>query len=146
MKLSLDILQPQQWNELSKNAHLAVFHEEREPSMNRIDYAMLVHNEKEPCCYATIIELDAQSAYMQHGGAFPSVAKGVFTVKGYMTIVNQLKTKYKKISTKIHTKNNSMLRMALAAGLEVTGLDVVDGVDIFLILSWDKAAQSNEQA
>lgn len=145
MNMALEKLSPEQWSQLSRSAHKVSFGWDRDPEQDRINYALLVHNEKEPCCYATIIELDATSAYMQHGGAMPHIAKGVYTVKGYMMLINHLKKNYSCISTKILNTHSAMLKMALAAGLEVTGLDVVDGCDIFLILSWRKCQTGEEQ-
>jgi hypothetical protein len=145
VNLSLEKLPPEKWAELSKSAHLATFGTDRDPAQDRINYALLVHNQEAPCSYSTIIELDSKSAYMQHGGAFPNVAKSVWTVKSYVLMTNYLKERYETVSTKIFHKNTAMLKLAMAAGLSVSGLEVVDGHDIFLILSWRKNDSGGEE-
>lgn len=137
MNLVLDKLQPNDWGKMSHAAHLTTFYLDRKAEMDRIDYALLVHNQEEPCCFATLIEIDKDSVYMQHGGAFPAVAKGVYTVKGYVMITNHLKEHYKNISTKILNKNIPMIKMAIAVGLEINGVEMIDG-DIFLHLMWKR--------
>jgi hypothetical protein len=143
--MRLETLSPVGWRELSKNAHLATFGVDRDPDQDRVNYALLVHNDKVPCSYATIIELDSKTAYMQHGGAFPSVAKTVHTVKSYVMMTDYLKSRYDIVSTKIQNKNLPMLKLALAAGLEINGLEISEGKDVFLILKWEKKKKGEEE-
>lgn len=135
MNLSLEILSKEEWKPMSELAHKISFGKDRPSEMDRIDYAMLIKNESDPCCYATLIEIDRDSVYMQHGGAFPNVEKSVYTVKGYFMFINWLKEQYKCISTKILNKNVAMIKLALSAGLEIIGVEFNDG-DIFLNLMW----------
>lgn len=137
MNLFLNKLDPEEWKKMSPLAHQISFGRDRDPEMDRIDYVLLVNNDREPCCYATIIELDKESVYMQHGGSFPSVAKGVYTVKGYFMFLNWLKERYETISTRILNTNIAMLKLAFAAGLIVNGMDMSEGY-IFLNLIWNK--------
>ena len=137
MNLHLERLTPDDWSKLSKDAHKIVFCDEREPEMDRIDYALLVTDGETPCCFSTQIELDEKSVYMQHGGAFPSVANGIYTVKGYFMLINELKKKYSVISTRTWNLNIKMIKLALAAGLLINGVEFIDG-EIFLNLMWRK--------
>lgn len=111
MNLYLEKVLPEKWAEVSQVTHRLSFGYERTPDMDRIDYALVVTNDNEPCCYATIIELDKESVYMQHGGAFPNVQKQVYTVKGYFMFINWLKEQYHSISTRILNTNVPMMKL-----------------------------------
>lgn len=137
MTFTLDVLPKEDWAVLSKSAHEYSFNEAREPDMDRIDYAIVVKADQELACYATIIELDKESAYMQHGGSFPAVEKNVGTVRGYVMMINYLKEHYKNVSTKIWNKNKAMLKLSMAAGFEVIGVGVHKDGCIFLQMDLD---------
>lgn len=137
MNVSLKKLSLEEWKPFSRDAHRISFNHEREEDMDRIDYALVTYNDRELCCYATIIELDKNAAYMQHGGSFPSVAKGVYTVKGYFMFINWLKENYTSISTKIHNENIAMQKLAHSAGLRAVGAYFDEG-ETFLTYLWKK--------
>jgi len=122
---------------MSPDAHKISFNIERENAMNKISYALLVTNDNAPCCYATVIELDKDAAYMQHGGAFPSVEKSIYTSKGYFMCINWLKEHYKSISTRVFNGNIPMIKLHLAGNFLINGLDANDG-DIYLNFNWKK--------
>jgi len=130
-KLSLE-----EWNEMSKDAHLLCFSEERNPEMNRCNFALLITDEKDvPVAYSTIVELDSLSAYMQHGGAFPEFQGTTKVARAYHLMLAYLKEHYLKITTRIKNTNIAMLKLALSADLLVSGIDYVTG-DLFLNLFW----------
>lgn len=133
MNLIVERITLEQWNEIAEDAHLTCFNEIRKKEMNTFDFAIVTRNEKELCTYATCIEMDKDSVYMQHGGAFPNVARGVYTVKGYLMTLSLLKETYRRASTRIQNINIPMLKLALAAGFLVNGVDNFDG-EIFLHL------------
>ncbi len=139
MKLYLEKLNPEEWSTLSQSAHKIVYGKDRSPDLDRIDFALLVRNDREPCGFATIDEVEKRSVYMQDGGAFPSTEKTLFAVKGYMMIINFLKEKYDFITTHISNKNLKMLRLALSAGFIVMGVEVHKG-QILLNCQWERAA------
>jgi hypothetical protein len=64
-----------EWNEISEETMEYAFDESCwGPQMNRVSYAILAQDDKSkvPYGFATIVELDAQTGYIQHGGTFPS--------------------------------------------------------------------------
>ncbi len=138
MNLYLERLTPDEWSTMSQSAHKIVYGKDRAPDLDRIDYAILIRNDSEPCGFATIDEVEKRSAYMQDGGAFPSAEKTVFAVKGYVMIVNYLKEKYDYITTHISNKNLRMLKLALSAGFVVMGVEVHKG-QILLNCQWERA-------
>jgi hypothetical protein len=122
MNLYLEKLTPQEWAVLSENALKYSFDVERPASMERISYALVVRNDKDLCCYSTIVEMDAEHAYMQHGGNFPTVKGTIFTTKGYLMMINYLREHYKFITTSIWNKNKAMLKLAWAGGFVISGV------------------------
>jgi RimJ/RimL family protein N-acetyltransferase len=118
-KLSLD-----EFNKVAEAAHLTFFGEDRPKEFNRFDYALVCHTEEKGLItYSTILEHDAESAYMQHGGAFPNVINGPFTVRGYNKMVDFLKERYPVITTRIFNDNIPMIKLALSVGFKIHGVE-----------------------
>lgn len=134
MNLHLEVLSKEDWAKISESAHLYSFGAERPSEMDRISYALLVRKDTELACYATIIELDAESAYMQHGGNFPEVHGSPLTLRGYLMMTNYMKEKYKNVSTRIWNKNKAMLKLAWAAGFTVVGCELNKTGNLYLVL------------
>ena len=137
MNRYVERLSPEQWDLFSKNAHKFSFNLDRPENMNRISFALLVHDDRAPCCYMTIIELDKKSVYLQHGGSFPGAVEGGLNqapAKGYYMIIDYLSENYEFASTKVLNTNQKMLKLHFSAGFIVTGTDTRDG-ETFLILS-----------
>lgn len=132
----------EEWNKIAFNAHLTCFSEFRDPSFNRYDYVLCTFkedSEKTIATYASIIELDKDTAYMQHGGAFPSVEGTALVVRSYKKIIDHLRARYKRASTKISNYNLKMLKMALSEGFIIIGVDChVDGTYLHLINEFEK--------
>ena len=126
-----------EWGEMKPEIlHSLCFNELREHKANTFDFALLVTDEDIPQCYATCIEMDNESIYMQHGGALPSAKENLRAVRGYHLIINWIKEKYKRASTRIENKNIAMLKLAFSAGFLVNGIDLF-GDEIFLHLKND---------
>jgi hypothetical protein len=135
--LFLDKICKEDWAKISPSVHNYSFGTTRAADMDRISYALLIKKstniDEELCSYATIIELDGESAYMQHGGNFKDATGSVLTLRSYLMILNYLKENYKHVSTRIWNKNRAMLKLAWAGGFMITGLDVHKNGNIFLI-------------
>lgn len=136
--LSLDILSPTEWATISESVHKYSFGLDRPKDFDRISYALLVKKDQEMACYATVVELDGESAYMQHGGNFPSTEKTTLTLRAYIMMVNYLREKYKNVSTRIWNKNKSMLKLAWAGGFVITGCEVNKIGQLYLVLDLEK--------
>jgi len=130
-RLTLD-----EWNKMSENAHFICFREKRDPSMNTFDFALFVEDNDKPMSYATCIEMDKESVYMQHGGAFPSIAGTALSYRSYHVILKRLAETYKRASTRIQNTNTPMLKMAIRAGFLINGVDVLEN-EIFVHLKND---------
>lgn len=113
----------EEFKKLSKEIHYASFNEHRPSDLETFDYAMVCYNDRNKItAYSTIIEHDAESAYMQHGGTFPDIAK-FEVVKSYLLMVKFLKEKYKYISTRIYNDNIAMLKLAFTGGFLIHGIE-----------------------
>lgn len=133
--LSISKLSRSEWSGLSENVHKYSFGVERPPDMDRIDYALVVRKDEEELCgYATIIELDAESAYMQHGGNFEASRGSTLTLKTYLSIIEFLSRNYKNVSTRIFNQNRAMIKLALTAGFLICGVDVSREGKVYLVL------------
>lgn len=136
MKICLEIVNPSDWAKLSENAHKFSFGIERPADMDRLSFALITRKDSgELLSYATLIELDKDSVYMQHGGAFPEAEKSVLALRSYLMMINYLKEEYKHVATRIWNQRKAMLKLAWAAGFTITGLDTDLEGNIFLIHS-----------
>src|SRR6185295_17570250 len=111
-----------EWKDLSKNAHESVFNQMWNPDMERIDYAMLLIKDEDPIAYVTLKEQSPNHIYLQYGGAFGPF-KGTRTSFGaFVKMVDELKKKYKKISTLVENNNWGMLKFYWTEKFLVTGI------------------------
>lgn len=121
--IKVRVLPKQEWDKYAEQAHLICFGETRHKEFNRYDFAIIAESETgTPLAYSTIRENDAESAYMQYGGAFPSSKGTPLSYKGYVELVNHLKDRYKNINTLIENKNTPMLKFAMSVGFEIVGI------------------------
>jgi hypothetical protein len=116
-------LTKEEWISFSEKAHLLSFGERFDPRDCKISFAYLfVDEEKDlPAGYMTVLELDAQTAYLQHGGVFPAHEKTVHVYKTYAKALKALSEAYETLTTRIENTNYSMLKMAMRAGFLVVG-------------------------
>lgn len=123
MTFSIRKLTPSQWaTHFAAASHLIAFGETRSPELDRIDYALIMTDDKnEICAYMTCIEMDAESVYWQFGGAMPNYKNTLYSVRGYELFVKWARENYKRISTRIENTNLPMLRLAMKMGFLVTG-------------------------
>lgn len=120
---------------LAPDAHKIAFGELRPAAQNTFDFALVVADEDQVFAYATIIEMDAETAYMQHGGAMPNVKGTTGSKKAYAGMIAWLKARYKRITTRIENKNVAMLKFAMSEGLLINGCDLYRS-SVFVHLAW----------
>lgn len=138
MSLNFELVSKEDWRKMSQAAHKYSFGNTRSADMDRIDYALVIKKDDELCCYATIIEIDKESAYMQHGGNFRPAEGSVITLRGYLMMLNYLKENYKHVSTRIFNKNKAMLKLAWAGGFTIVGCEVNKVGELYLVLDLEK--------
>lgn len=138
MTLSLEKVSKEDWALISKGAHGYSFGVDRDPSFDRISYALIVKKDDELAAFCTVIEIDGESAYMQHGGNFKPIEGTTLTLRAYMMFVNYLAENYKIVSTRVWNKNKAMLKISWAAGFVVVGCEISKAGDLYLNLDLDR--------
>lgn len=111
----------EEWDEVSEFAHIAVFGEERPKDLNRHHFIVGLFVDNKLGGYFTCMEMDSETAYIQHGGVFPNFARSIHVVPGYFKMLGLLKEQYKRAWTRIESTNKAMLKMAIHAGFEIVG-------------------------
>jgi hypothetical protein len=110
------------WAKYSQDAHLVCFDEMRSPDFNRIDFALTSVLDSVPQSYMTCRELDAETVYLQYGGAFPSAKGTVRSFSGYKQMISELSISYTRATTLIQNQNTAMLKFAMAVGFRIIGV------------------------
>lgn len=128
------LVNKEDWKQsFSRYAHEAAFGKIRDPEHERIDYALLAINGAVPVGYATVRELDRDTAYWPYGGVFPQWHGTPVSNKVFETCLCKQGTLTKRLRFLVERKNFPMLRIALKKEFLVTGLRV-SGEDVFVEL------------
>lgn len=116
-------LERQEWMKYAKNAHLISFSENSQTESFRPDFAFLFVDGRTdtPAGYMTMIEMDADTVYLQHGGVFPDHERTTHVAKAYAKAIKTLSETYETLTTRIENTNYSMLKLALRHGFLITG-------------------------
>ena len=126
MNFSVQKISKESWESFCTEAHVISFGEKRPSSTDRIDYAMLLTDEKNtPAAWVTCLEMDADTVYWQHGGVFPAYENTHFVLKGYAELIKWAMPRYSRITTRIENINRRMLKLATQMGFVVMGTFVV---------------------
>lgn len=125
------------WHAYAADAHKAVFNEIMPPEYDRIDFAVVTVDldEKKILGYMTCRELDHESVYLKHGGAFPPAVGRQVVVRGYRMMLAELLATYKRLTTLVENTNRTYLKLALSVGWIPIGIRNFKGtvlVELFL--------------
>lgn len=122
-------LTPSQWSLFAADAHKIAFGERKDPATDRIDYALLVVNDRdEPAAYVTCREHDASTVYWQFGGGMPTTVGTHAVLKTYLAMIDWARRfGYDRITTLIENTNTAMLRLAMKAGFRIVGVRTYKG-------------------
>lgn len=114
----------EEWKEkFSKNAHLSVFKEILDPECERIDFANLIVDKNEKLTmYATVCELDSDTAYLNFGGSFPTSRSSLSAVKAFRALISDLFRHYQFIGFHCENDNHAVLKLALHSGFRIIGV------------------------
>jgi hypothetical protein len=129
-------LSPAEWNEISEDTMRFSFSEKGwDKNLNRVSYAILAQDKetKIPYGFATIIEMDAQSAHIQSGGTFPSTHGLATAGRGFLKIIEFLRHRYFSVQMNVRNTNTSMLKLALKAGFVTKGILQDKIGDVYLV-------------
>lgn len=115
---------PITWKDMAENAHLAVFDENWQRDLERIDFALLmIHKETDQAvAYVTVQKIDESTAYIQYGGAFEKFRKTGITFEAFNSMLEYLQKSFKKIITLVENNNSSMLKFYMKKNFLITGV------------------------
>lgn len=132
----ITVLNPQEWANVSENAHLTCFYEIRFAHMDRIDFTLVTAKEDVPQAYCTVRELDSETVYWQYGGAFPSSKNTVNSFASYKMFRDWcFNNGYERISTYVENTNIVMMKMAFKVGFRVIGTRAFKGAVLVELLN-----------
>ncbi len=97
-------LEPKEWGELTAKAHLVAFGENRDPELERIDFALLATSLCDDAFgYVTCIEMDKETLYWQRGGSFPNAKGTVLSLQGTRALASYCGQFYKRITARVES-------------------------------------------
>ena len=117
-------IEKEDWAELSKRAHLIVFNEDKDPLIDRVDFALTVEEEETSMLltYVTCREVASDTLYWQYGGSFPGTKGTINSLKAMYALLRYCQERYKRVFFYVENKNSAMLKMALKCGFLITGI------------------------
>lgn len=139
MNIEVKELSPTEWAEISEIARLKSFGDHRPPSMDRIDFALLVVDELEhPVGYATCSAINAEVVHLKMLGGFPNDTGFMSMAAGYLAVHGRLVEKgFKHVRTHIRADNVKVLRFSMTQGYRICGYTNFAGeplVELHLVL------------
>lgn len=121
----VQVLTAEEWKQFSNKSHIVVFGYDRPSELDRVDLARIVIHKGEVGGFITCKEMDAETCYIQHGGVYPNFEKSLHVLRGYMALLNDIKSMYKIVWTRVENTNIPMLKMALSQGFIINGCSKV---------------------
>lgn len=117
------------WKPMAVAAHGAVFSEEWDADMERIDKALITVDQETDMLlqYATLREIDSESVYISYGGSFPSAKGSPRSLESFVAILEDLKKSYKRVVFLTENINFPMLKLALKTNFVITGMRQAKG-------------------
>lgn len=115
-------LSPTEWMDFSEAANQICFDHFRSRELNRVDYALLLIDNNKPQGFTTVKEMDAESAYLQYGGAFPGHIGTPRPIQAFGLMLNFLREKYKRVTCYVENDNQTMLKICMKFGFRIVGV------------------------
>lgn len=138
MDIEIKKLTKQDWYELSENSQKICFASKHDPSLDRIDFALLAVSPKNIAMgFITVREITSSHIYWQFGGTFPGTQGTYYSYLAYVKAKEWCAPLYKSVSTYIENNNVVMLKFAMKLGFRIVGIKHVFNetlVELFLSL------------
>ena len=128
MNLSAKIVEKAEWESIESFAHEELFGKEYLDLYKDYNFAVLVSGGADMVCYATIKELDADTAFLNFGGTFKKYQSQYLTSECLKKIKDTLTKKYKYVGFCCRTKNIAMIKVGLNNGFNIIGMKLVLGL------------------
>ena len=128
MKYELERYTPEEWRDISVEVHRLIFSENRNPDLDRIDYAVIVGCDNEALGYVTCREFDSKTVYWQYGGVVPNFRGMPRAVGGFDELVRYARGQnYERIMTYVENVNVGYMKLLLSRGFLIIGTRLFKG-------------------
>jgi hypothetical protein len=135
--VTIEKLSKEEWFPLSANAQIICFGAKHDPSIDRIDYALVAMEGRIPRGFITVREVNRDHAYWQFGGALPGTKGTLFSFRAFELAKEWSTEFYDSVSAYIENTNIVMLKLAMKIGFRIVGIKHTFGttlVELFLNL------------
>ncbi len=123
MDLRVEKWTKEKWEVISADAHIVCFGLTRPSHLDRVDYANMLLDENDHLAgYATVLEMDSETAYLQYGGIFPNYKDTIYPLKGFMKMLGRMSEQYKRVTCKVENTNKVFLKFCLKADFVPVGV------------------------
>ena len=123
--MNLEVYNPEQWLDYAHAAHKIVFQELRDPSMDRIDYALVAGDDQGAVGYATCREFDSETLYWQYGGVLPKHRNSIKAIRAFNKFLqDSVERGYKRITTYVKNDNFGYMRLLMHHEFKIVGVRV----------------------
>lgn len=123
--IRVNVIGATEWADLySEAAHLVAFGTEKPGSWDRLDYALLLVEEKTDAVtgYVTCREFDHETVYWQFGGAMPGTKGSTKSLVCFDAMLEFAKLIYKRVTFNVENDNEAMIKLALHRGFRIVGV------------------------
>lgn len=128
MKLLASVITKEQWKAVERESHADLFGDEYGELFKEYNFVVLVTLGPDMVCYATIKELDGDTAFLNFGGTFRRYRGQNLTSQCLEKILACLKPQYKYIGFCCRTKNIAMIKVGLNNGFQMIGMKLILGL------------------
>lgn len=106
------------------------------PEFERLDFALLAvaTTTNTPVAYMTLRELDKETVYLKHGGAFDPARGTTMVMESYQAMLKYLDERYARQTTLVQNTNIAYLKLAMAAGFLAIGMRNFKGAILLELL------------
>lgn len=123
MLFRAEILSKESWIGVWESYHKDGFGEHAIQDGQTCTYPIILKSgDDELVAYATVKELDAETANINFGCVFSKYRKLGFGYEVFKEIVKEIENKYKRITFICRTKNVPMIKLGLNEGFEIIGI------------------------
>lgn len=118
----------EEWKEkYAEKTHTEVFNTPWTKDFERLDFALLTFEGDSKVQFATVRELDKETAYIQYGGSFPDYRGSINSWKSFGVVLDYLDKDYKGVGFLTENTNFPMLKFAIKKEFAIVGVRVVNG-------------------
>lgn len=128
--MQVSVVQKDQWQDSWQmhRCYAQVFHGERSLKDERPDFALVCTEDEKLRAFVTCIELDSETLYWQHGGAFDQIKNSLKVKRALLACLAESKSLgFKRVRTMIENTNTQALKLEMHCGFLISGTYFLKG-------------------